>query len=258
MNFIKVSISILSGVLLLALASCATSTDPAESYPGQSAEQIFQKGEDALRDRDYGEAIKRYEALDVQYPFGHNTELAQLHIIYAYYMNNDYTSATSAAERFIHTHPDSPHVDYAYFMRGLSNFYQNLGILERLFALNLSTRDLTQIKKSYNDFASLIQHYPNSKYAPAAHQYMVYLRNIIADHQLQVANYYYQRQAYVAAADRANIVVRHYQGTPSVPGALVVMTKSYRRMHLTQLADDSMLVLKANYPGTDYIKEAQK
>lgn len=241
----------------LLMAACSTTTDPAEAYKGESPEHIFQKGEEELRDKNYQEAIKRFEALDVQYPLDRNTETAQLQIIYAYYMSSDYASAESAADRFISAHPASPHVDYAYYLRGLSNYYQNLGVFERLFAVDLSTRDLTQLKKSFADFAQLVRQFPNSPYAPAAHQYMVYLRNAIATHELDVAKYYFGREAYVAAADRANLIVRHYDGSPAVPEALVIMVKSYRALHLTQNADDAMKVLELNYPNSTYTKEAQ-
>lgn len=245
-------------LLSFLMTACSTTTDPADSYKGQSAEEIFEKGEGALRDGDNPEAIKRFEALDVQYPFGENTETAQLQIIYAYYKTSDYASAEAAADRFIHAHPTSAHVDYAYYMRGLSNFYQNLGIFERMFAVDLATRDLSQIKKSFNDFSELVTLFPKSAYAPAAHQYMVYLRNILADHELDVAQYYYGRQAYVAASNRANLIIRHYEGTPSVPEALVIMTRSYRKLNLTENANDSLKVLQYNYPNSKYTQEALK
>ena len=241
---------------LLSITACSTVSDPADAYKGESAQSIFQKGEEALKEKNYQEAIKRFEALDVQYPFGRNTETAQLQIIYAYYMSSDYPSAESAADRFIHAHPTSSHADYAYYMRGLSNYYQNLGLFERLFAVNLATRDLTQIKKSYSDFAELDRVFPQSPYAGAAHQYMVYLRNILADHELGVAQYYYSREAYVASANRANLLVRHYQGAPSVPDALVIMVKSYRKLQLTQNTNDAFAVLQYNYPNSKYVKDA--
>lgn len=248
MNFVKkfsLSAIALSCILMTA---CSTTTDPAEAYKGETAKQIFRKGEEALRDKSYQEAIKRFEALDVQYPYDADTETAQLHIVYAYYMNSDYASAEAAADRFVHTHPVSPHVAYAYYMRGLSNYFQNLGVFERLFTIDLATRDLSQIKKSYADFAEIVRAYPHSQYAPAAHQYMMYLRNTLAKHELSVAQYYYTRGAYVAAANRANEVVRHYQGAPVVPDALVVMVKSYRQLHLTKNANDVLEVLRYNYP----------
>lgn len=238
------------------LTACANTTDPSEAYKNETADQIFQRGEEAMRDHSYREAIKRFEALDVQYPFGRNTEIAQLQIIYAYYRTDDYALAEAAADRFIHSHPANPHVDYAYYMRGLSNYYQNLGFFERIFAVDLATRDLTQIKKSYEDFAQLVQRFPASKYAPAAYQYMIYLRNVMADHEMQVARYYYKRGAYVAAANRASLVVRHYQGSPSVPDALVLMVKSYRALHLVQNEREAMTVLQYNYPDSNYVREA--
>lgn len=245
-------------IISLFITGCSTTKDPAEMYQGESAEHIFQKGEEALRDKNYSEATKRFEALDIQYPFGRDTETAQLQIIYAYYMSNDYASAESAADRFIHSHPVSPYVDYALYMRGMSNYYQNLGVFERVFTVNLATRDLTQIKKSYMDFSELYKYHPNSPYAPAAHQQMVFLRGIISNHEMDVADYYYNREAYVAAANRASLVIRHYQGTPAVPEALVLMVKSYKKLGLTKDADESMQVLQYNYPNSTYVQDALK
>jgi outer membrane protein assembly factor BamD len=251
---------IIMGVVtqLSLLTACSTVTDPSETYKNETAEQIFQRGEAALRDHGYQEAIKRFEALDVQYPFGRNTETAQLHIIYAYYSSSEYALAEAAADRFIHTHPTHPHMDYAYFMRGQANYYQNLGFFERIFAVDLATRDLVQIKKSYADFAQVVRLFPHSYYAPASHQYMVYLRNTLAAHELEVAQYYFERAAYVAAADRANLVVRHYQGAPALPSALVLMVKSYRALHLVQDERDALAVLQYNYPKSPYVAEAMR
>lgn len=239
----------LSVLPILLLNACSTVTDPAETYKGESPQQIFTKGEEALRDKSYSEAVKRFEALEVQYPLEPNTKIAELHIIYAYYMTQDYTSAEAAADRYIHSYPTSPHADYVYYMLGLSNYYQNLGVFERIFTIDLATRDLSQVKKSFENFSMVVRSYPNSPYAPAAHQYMVYLRNVLADHELQVGQYYYDHKAYMAAADRANTVVRHFQGASAVPDALVLMVKSYRALHLEQPANDAMKVLDYNYPG---------
>lgn len=239
------------GTILLAglLTSCASSTDPADAYKGESAHQIYTKGKAALQDKSYSEAIKRFEALDVQYPYGDDTESAQLYIIYAYYMKEEYTLAVAAADRFIRIHPTNPHVDYAYYMRGISDYYQNMGIFERLFIVDLATRDLTQIQKSYNDFNELVTRFPNSRYVPSAHQYMIYLRNVLANYQLRVGEYYYNRRAYVASANRGSIVVSQYQGAPAVVDGLVLMAKSYHQLGEIKLEQDTLKVLNYNYPN---------
>lgn len=230
------------------LAACKTVTDPSQAYKGETPQEIYQHGRSALQNKNFSEAVKRFEALDVQYPFGPETEQAQLYLMYAYYMKEEYALSSAAADRFIRLHPTNPHVDYAYYMKGLSDYYQNLGFIERSFKIDLSKRDLTQIQKAYNDFNLLITRFPNSKYAPAAHQYLIYLRNLMATHELQVAQYYYTRKAYVAAANRASDLVAHYQGAPAVVDGLVVMAKSYHKLGMTKLEQDTLTVLRYNYP----------
>ncbi|OGT57345.1 MAG: hypothetical protein A3F14_06220 [Gammaproteobacteria bacterium RIFCSPHIGHO2_12_FULL_43_28] len=230
------------------LAACSTTNDPSELYRNETQKEIFQKGSGALQDKSYTEAIKRFEALDVQYPFGSETETAQLYLIYAYYMKEDYALSVAAADRFIQVHPANQHVDYAYYMRGLARYYQSMGVLERVFAVDLATRDLTQIQKSYDDFSQLVSRFPTSYYAPAAHQYMVYLRNMMANHELEVAQYYYSRHAYVAAADRAAELVAHYQGAPATKKGLVLLAESYHQLAMPKLEQDTLRVISYNYP----------
>ena len=132
----------LAAAMASLLTNCASVSDPADAYKNETQQQIYSKGKAALQDKSYGEAIKRFEALDVQYPYGEATENAQFFLIYAYYMKEDYALSLAAADRFIRLHPANQHVDYAYYMRGIANYYQNLGILERLFAVDMSNRDL--------------------------------------------------------------------------------------------------------------------
>lgn len=229
------------------LSGCATTTDASEAYKGETQQQIYQKGKEALQDKSYSEAIKRFEALDIQYPFGPETEQAQLYLVYAYYMKEEYALASTAAERFIRLHPTNPNVDYVYYLHGLSDFYQNMGVLERMFAIDLATRDLTQMQKSYLSFYDVITRYPNSKYAPSAYQYVIYLRNMMADHELQVAQYYYSRRAYVAAVERASDVVTHFQGAPATKKALSLMADAYHELGETKLEQDTREVIRYNH-----------
>jgi len=231
------------------LAACSSSIEPSEAYKDETQQQIFVNGKAALKDKSFNEAIKRFEALDIQYPLGPETEEAQFYLIYAYYMKEDYALSVAAADRFIRMHPTNPHVDYAYYMRGVADYYQNLGVFERLFSIDLATRDLTQMQKSYADFSDLVSNFPNSIYAPAAYQYMVYLRNTMANHELQVAQFYYDHKAYIAASNRANNVVAHYQGAPAVIGSLKLMTDSYHQLGMTKLEEDTLAVKNYNYPS---------
>lgn len=243
--------SLVAIFLFSLLASCTNKVGSAEAYRGESQQQIYHAGKKALKEKSYAEAIKRFEALDVQYPFGKETADAQLYLIYAYYMKEDYALGLAAADRYIRLHPVSANVDYAYYMRGVNDYYQNMGVLERVFNIDLSNRDLSQLQKAYHDFAILTASFPNSRYTPAAQQFMVYLRNVMADHEYHIAQYYYDRRAYMAAANRASGVVAHYQGTPKVVDSLMLMAKAYHELGMKKEEQEALLVLKYNYPKVE-------
>jgi outer membrane protein assembly factor BamD len=243
--------------LVFIVSACTTKTGPAEAYKGETPKQIFEAGESDMRQGDYTEAIKRFEALDVQYPLEPESEIAELHLIYAYYRKEEYPLAEAAAARFIRVHPMSQHTDYAYLIQGLADYYENQGVLDQMVGVDLAKRDLVPIKKAYFDFSAIVEKFPTSPYAPAAYQYMVFLRNILANHQLQLAQFYYDRKAYVASIDRADLVIKHYEGAPAVPQALVVMAKAYRGLHLSQQENAVLQLLQYNYPDSTYVREAR-
>ena len=258
MKLIKFLLVITLALALSACASDKTVQDPGAAFKGQSEQQIYVGGESALISGDYASAIKHFEALDTLYPFGKHAQQAQLDIIYAYYKNDDVASTLAAADRYIHLYPMGPYVDYAYYMRGLAEFYENHGFLNTYFPTNFAQRDTTALKQAFLDFSQLVYHYPNSKYTPDARLRMIYIRNIIASHELEVAHFYYVRQAYVAAANRANIVVQHYQQSTSVPGALVLMTEAYIKLEDYPDAQQSLSILKLNFAGNPNIGPLEK
>lgn len=233
----------------IAVTSCSTvDQDPANLFKGQSAKQIFNDGENAMLKNRNEDAVKHFEALNARYPFSDYTRQSQLDLIYAYYQQDDTASALAAADRYIRLYPRGPSVDYAYFMRGLIAFEENRGFIERHLSIDFAKRDLTALHSAYQDFNQLLQFFPASPYAAEARERMIFIRNLFARHQLQIAQFYLDRKAYVGAINRANDVVLHYQETPSVPDALALMVKGYSALGYQQEADRTLELLRMNYP----------
>lgn len=231
------------------LVSCAsTDVNPAEKYAKVPEKELFQQAVSDIASRNYNDSIEKFEALDARYPFGDYAEKGQLYIIYSYYQGDQIPQALLSAERFVHLHPDSPHVDYAYFMKGLLNYEQNLGVFDKYFDADLASRDLSAARTSFVDFSVLAESYPNSAYRDPAIEYMTYLRNLMASQQVQIAQYYYDRKAYLAAIERANTVITQYQGAPSVEQALEIAANAYEQLHLDDLATTYRAVSKYNFP----------
>lgn len=242
----KLLIVLILGVLL---SACAGKSDPFANYRHLTATQLLQDGEKQLAKEHYLDATKTFEALDALYPFGPTARQGQIDIIYAYYMNDDFVLAETAAERFLHLYPQDPHADYALYMKAIINFEQGLTWLQRVVGIDPSTRDITHLQEAFKDLSLLARTYPHSLCRDDALRRMAYIRNAIARENLAIANYYFQRRAYVAAINRANDIVLHFEGAPSVPKALRLIVDSYQQMDLPKMAAKYQTILHQSYPG---------
>lgn len=235
-------------LLVAALGGCSMFGKKQDVTRNWSAERLYVEAHKAMNDYDFSKAIGYYEKLETRFPFGVLATQAQLEQAYAYYKSDQPASALATLDRFIRLNPESPEVAYALYLKGLVDFNQGRSFLDRFLPVDDAERDPAGLRQAFQVFGELLRRFPHSKYAADARQRMVYLRNVLARHELDIARFYYRRKAYVAAANRARYLVRFYSGTPSVPDALVLMVESYRALGLPGPANDALAVLKANFP----------
>ncbi len=230
---------------LLVLAGCAGGKrDPTE---GMSADELYRKAKDFMGSETYTQAIEYYEILESRYPFGDYATQAKLDVAYAYYLYNEPESATAAADRFIKLHPRHPAVDYAYYLKGLINFGLKSSIVDNVYTRDLADYDQSIMQQSYDDFAILVNRFPDSVYSKDAKKRMVYLRNQMARAEIKVAKYYLSRRAWVAAANRAKNLLQRFQGSDSIKTALQIQMLAYQQLELTDLAADTRRILVHNF-----------
>jgi len=224
-----------------------------EAEIDQPAAEMYEDAKRYLNAKNWSRAISEYRHLSTRYPFGRYTEQAQLELAYAYHKGGRPEAALSTADRFIRTYPTHPNVDYAYYLRGLTNYDQRVGFMERMMPSRVRDRDQTAARESFRDFDELIRRFPDSRYTPDARQRMVFLRNNLSFYELDVARYYLRRKAYVASANRARYALETYPGTPETADALKILHISYTEMGLPELAEDTMKVMVLNYPDHPYV-----
>ena len=242
----------LSSFLLLALilitSGCGILPDQIDETSEWSANQLYARAKQELADKNYEKAISYFEKLEARFPFGQYAQQAQLEIAYAYYKYEEPELAIAAADRFIKIYPRHPNVDYAWYIKGLTNYNRGKVFIDRYLPQEPAERDTFSMRASYDDFSHLVQNYPHSTYAKDAAQRMIHLRNNMAEYEIHVAEYYMRRTAYIAAANRGKYVVENFQRTPAVEDALIILVRAYRKLGVNDLADSAMRVLQLNYP----------
>lgn len=240
------------------LSGCGLLPEQIDETKSWSASKLYYTAKGDLNEGNFERAIKLFETLEARFPYGAFAQQAQLEVAYAYYKDNEPASAVAASERFIKLHPNHPHVDYAYYLRGLANFVEDQTLLARFGDQDMSDRDPKSAREAFDAFQQLVNRFPGSKYAADAQARMKYLVNALASNEVHVARYYYKRGAYVAAANRGKYVLEHYQQSPALEDALAIMARSYEKLGLNDLRDDALRVLKLNFPKSDYVNSDVK
>ena len=245
--------SSLALILLLCVSACGLLPEQIDETKNWSAEKIYTTAKEKLDAGQYEAAIKMYEKLEARYPYGRFAQQAQLEVAYAYYKDREIASAITASERFIKLHPNHPNVDYAYFLRGLANFNDDLGLLGSYAGQDMSERDPKAAREAFNAFKDLVTRFPNSKYAADSVQRLNYLVNTLALNEIHVARYYMKRSAYVAAANRAQYALKTYPQATANEEGLLIMVQAYDKLGLTDLRNDAERVMKTNFPNSKFL-----
>lgn len=247
------STALIGGLLFTSfLTGCGVLPEQIDETAKWSAEKLYTSAKEAISEGGYDLGIKYFEKLESRFPYGKYAQQAQLEVAYAYYKKEETASAIAACDRFIRLHPNHPNVDYAYYLKGLANFNEDLGLFGRISDQDLTERDPGAAAESFEAFKQLVTLFPNSRYTPDATLRMNYLVNALASHEVHVARYYMKRGAYIAAINRAQASIKTYPNAPANEEALFIMVKAYDLLNINDLRDDAERVMRKNFPKSVY------
>ena len=239
--------------LLLSLTSCAffdkAKIDPYKDMPEA---QLYNLGSDFLANADIPQAVVLFEMLEARFPFSTYAQQSILDLAFAYYDFGQKDDAIAECDRFIDLYPNHPNLDYAYYLRAISNLEKEQPFFQELLGQDVSKYDVTRLKQAYNDFLLISNKFEGSKYAADAQNRLIFLRNAMANHEIYIAKYYLKRGAFVASSERAKYMLETYPGAPASKDALIVLIDSYNKLGSAELALETAEVLTTNYDNYKY------
>ena len=238
------------------LAACSSTSD--DKTANWSPNKLYAEAKDEVSAGSYEKAVPLFEKLEGRAAGTPLAQQAQLDKAYAQYKAGDQAQAIATLDRFMKLHPASPAIDYALYLKGIVNFNDNLGPFAFLARQDLSERDQKAAKESFESFKELATRFPDSRYTQDARARMTYIVNSLAQYEVHVARYYYERGAYVAAANRAQNALADYRDVPALEEALYILIQSYDKLGLTKLRDDAKRVMAQTYPNSQYVARGFK
>ena len=246
-----------AGALLLvaAVAGCGSFKNEVDPTAGWSAERLYREARTEISDGNWKDARTRLEAVEARYPFGGYAQQALMDLAYVNWKDDESEQALAAIDRFQQQYPNHAGTDYMLYLKGLITFTPPSAAFTSITRQDPSERDPKGLRESYEAFNELIKRYPDSRYTEDAKLRVAWLVGTLAQNEVHVAQYYYERHAYLAAINRAQTVVTDFQGVPIVEKALYIMYLSYDKLNMPDLRDDTKRVLDQNFPDSKYYKQ---
>ncbi|WP_158967927.1 outer membrane protein assembly factor BamD [Paraglaciecola sp. L3A3] len=248
--------NILFTSVLAVLVGCSSAPKDEDTdliLKNKGVQGLYQDAKEKMKAGNFSAATEILSSLDSRFPFGPHSNQVQLDLIYGYYKTGKTQEGLAIIDRFVRLNPNHSDVDYAIYMRGLTNMEVDNNLFQELVGIDRSDRDPSNSRDAFNDFRRLIETYPDSKYAADAQKRMLHIKSRLAKYEIAIARYYMRREAYVAAANRGRYVIENYFDTNHVQEALEIMVECYDQLKLDELKNNAMKTLKLNYPNSSFI-----
>lgn len=235
-------------VAMIAPTACSSNKKDEAAQVEKPVEELYNGAQAALKEKNYSEATRLFEEVERQHPYSQWATKAQLMAAYSAYEGDNYDDAILALDRFIELHPGSEDIDYAYYLKALA-YYEQISDVRRDQGL---TRD------SLEAFNTLVQRFPDSKYARDAKLKMDLTNDHLAGKEMEIGRYYLNRGEINAAINRFRTVIKDYQTTTHTPEALHRLVECYLSLGLYTEAERVAAVLGYNYPGSKWYEDTYK
>lgn len=193
-----------------------------------------------LSHKHYTEAIQDLIKVQNLHPFEPYAQKIHLNLIYAYYKAQDLKSANNSIKLFKQTYSNHKYLDYILYMHGIINMNldnNNISPLTKYLHIHRNNYNPHYAIDAFHSLSTLIKSFPNSQYYIDAYKRLIILKNRIAEYELSIIKFYYQRHAYISVIIRSEKMLHYFQDTQATRHALHYMQRAYKNLNLLEQAN---------------------
>lgn len=239
------ALRLLSAYLLISfVAGCSAVTIDNDSPP----ETQFAEGERLLNKERFIEAVERFRILKSRYPYSKYAALASLRIGDSHFKEEAYIEAASAYKIFRELYPK--HEQAAYALERIGECHYNL-------MPSTSDRDLEPALSAIEAYTQLIRDYPNAPQRSEAEKRIRELRGKLAEKEDYIADFYFRKEFYQAAAGRYQGLIDSYPEFGYNEQSLYRLAYSFERLGEYKKSAETLDRLEKDHPKGRFDSDAK-
>lgn len=166
----------------------------------------------------------------------------------AFFDKEEYAEASIELTHFMELHRAHALAPYAQFRLGEAYLKQARTI----------DRDPEPVQKAMAAFEKLRTDYPSSAYDSQAVARIHDCKDWLAQTHMFVGQFYYRREAYLAAAHRFEAILKDYPEMNVAPDALYYLALSYKELGATDWAREQLALLSDRFPTSPIRAQGDK
>lgn len=236
----------LSIVALALVASCAGDGVQRVPLDNFSAEEIYQRGEYELANRQPDDAAYYFGEIERLYPYSELAKRALIMQAFSYHKDRDYPNSRASAQRYLDFFPSGEDAAYAQYLLALSYYDQ----------IDDVGRDQGLTFQALQALRAVIENYPDSEYATSAILKFDLAFDHLAAKEMEIGRFYLKKGHYTAAINRFRVVVEQFQTTSHTPEALHRLVESYLSLGLVDEAQTAGAILGHNFQSSEYYEDS--
>ena len=201
---------------------------------------------DSLESGDVLFAAKKFNEVEILFPFSEWAPKSALMAAYSYYAQDYYLDAITEIERFIRVYPKNKDLDYAYYLLAISNYEQIVD----------EKKDLQSILNARKYFNFIIKNFPNTEYSRDSAYKLDLVNDILAAKEMYVGRYYFKKKSWISAIKRFRTVIDEYETTIFTQEALHRLVEIYYIIGLEEEAKKYAKLLGYNYQSSAWYEKS--
>ena len=208
--------------------------------------ETYKEGIKSLESGDSLYAAKKFNEVEILFPYSEWAPKAALMAAYAYYIQDYYLDAITELQRFIKIYPKHKNLDYAYYLLAVSYYEQIVD----------EKKDLQSILNARKYFYFIIKNFPNTEYSLDSEFKVDLVNDVLASKEMYVGRYYFDKKNWISAIKRFRTVIDEYETTIYTEEALHRLVEIHYILGLEDEAKKYAKLLGYNYESSTWYEKS--